>query len=222
MGERRHDHRGSALDGADVGMKARFSTRESSCPTARTAALVLLSALAVVMLIGCDKMDGTSTKPTRLSPPSWIIGTWTSAISNLTWRFTSDSAVHIGPGFAIDFEQLGAEGGSLSDSSAPLAAATNDAAKLLAGMVFQEQLQSLQEAYNADAISLAEYHARLVKLQDERDAKQYQAYRITVTIERVQSIYTFIRPNPDASEEIAYFISSQGVTTGAVIMERET
>ena len=62
----------------------------------RAAVLVLMATLVAVMLIGCNKMDGSSTKPTRLSPPSWIIGTWGESTGNLTWTFSLDNAVHRG------------------------------------------------------------------------------------------------------------------------------
>ena len=76
--------------------------------SSRAAVLVLMATLVAVMLIGCNKMDGSSTKPTRLSPPSWIIGTWGDSGDTLTWAFSADNAVHRGKTISatVNFKDL--------------------------------------------------------------------------------------------------------------------
>ena len=100
-------------------MRSHVIVRGPHQKVVRVAVLVLLSALVAVILISCDKMDGSSMRPNHLSPPSWIIGTWRSDFGTIKWTFSSDNAVsHSSSGSPLDFRETERRiPGTVTDSS---------------------------------------------------------------------------------------------------------
>jgi hypothetical protein len=54
----------------------------------------------------------------QLSPPSWIIGTWSDSSLVLSWEFTQNNVIYTAYGTPIDYGSLGRNpGAQLSDSA---------------------------------------------------------------------------------------------------------
>ena len=65
-------------------------------------------------LPGCDIIDLF----TKLSPPEWILGTWSDDIDIVSWTFTSDNAMYSVGYLTTDFKEMNkAKGVSVTDTS---------------------------------------------------------------------------------------------------------
>jgi len=62
-------------------------------------AVILVLAMAIV---GCDFVDLF----TSLSPPEWIMGTWSDDIGVMSWTFTSDNATYSIGYLTLDFKEM--------------------------------------------------------------------------------------------------------------------
>ena len=67
----------------------------------------IAAAVALLLLTGCEEAVNGKPDPAAVSPPSWILGTWTNCVDvgslNLSWTFTDNNAVSTAQSITVDY-----------------------------------------------------------------------------------------------------------------------
>ncbi len=66
--------------------------------------------ISLVFIYGCENLTGSS-----LSPPSWIIGSWSDVSEAITFIFSNDNVIMMSSTIVLNFKEI-YKGDNISDS----------------------------------------------------------------------------------------------------------